>query len=60
MIKKMVGRIVSEVLWYLGDWIHYPMRWFDWDWIYPAYNRLMIWSSDVQDWGGGSGPWLTK
>ena len=56
-MKKIAGRIVSELLWYLGDWIHYPMRWFDWPWIYPVYNRLMTWSSDVQDWAGVDGPW---
>ena len=56
-MKKIAGRSVSEILWSLGDWVHYPMRWFDWAWIYPVYNRLMTWSSDVQDWAGCSGPW---
>ena len=57
MIKKTFARIISEILYYLGDWIHYPMHWFDWAWIYPIYNKLMSWSGDVQMWGGNTEPW---
>ena len=56
-MKQLIGRVVSEVLWYLGDWIHYPMIWFDWAWIYPGYNCLMIWSDDIQQWAGIDGKW---
>jgi hypothetical protein len=30
-------------------------RWFEWP--YGLYNRLMIWSADLQD-GSPDGPWL--
>ena len=56
-MKQLIGRVVSEVLYYLGDWIHYPMIWFDWAWIYPAYSYLMDRSHRIQTWGGGNGPW---
>jgi len=28
-------------------------------WIVPVYLKLMLASNDVQDWGGGKGPWET-
>jgi len=57
MIKKAFARIVSEVLYYLGHWISFPMSRFDWDWLYPVYNQLMTWSIDTQDWAGNDKPW---
>jgi len=56
-IKKIFARVASEVLYYLGHWISFPMHWFDWCWIYPTYNCLMCWSSDIQDWAGNNKPW---
>jgi hypothetical protein len=56
-MKKLLARIASEVLYYLGHWISFPMQWFDWGWIYPTYNRLMCWSSNIQDWAGNNKPW---
>ena len=41
LIKQIAGRVASELLFYLGHAIHYPMIWFDWAWIHPAYDRLM-------------------
>jgi hypothetical protein len=57
MIKKVFARILSEVLYYLGHWISFPMHWFGWAWLYPIYNRLMSWSSEIQDWAGNELPW---
>jgi len=57
MIKKVFARILSEVLYYLGHWISFPMHWFDWAWLYPTYSRLMLWSSKIQDWAGNTKPW---
>jgi len=56
-MKKLVARIISEVLYYLGDWISYPMHWFDWYWLYPTYNNLMCLSGEIQDWAGNNKPW---
>jgi hypothetical protein len=58
-MKQLIGRVASEVLYYLGDWIHYPMIWFDWAWIYPTYSYLMDRSYRIQTWGGAAGPWTT-
>lgn len=56
-MKKILARIASEVLYYLGHWISYPMHYFDWAWLYPIYNRLMMYSNDIQDWAGNDKPW---
>ena len=58
MIKKVFARILSEVLYYLGHWISFPMYWFDWYWIYSIYNKIMLWSSEIQDWAGNDKPWI--
>jgi hypothetical protein len=56
-MKQLIGRVASEVLYYLGHWIHFPMIWFDWTWIYPTYSYLMNCSHRVQVWAGAGGPW---
>jgi hypothetical protein len=56
-MKQWVGRAVSEVLFYLGHWIHFPMIWFDWAWLHRPYSYLMTCSHDVQVWAGTDGPW---
>ena len=56
-MKSVFARILSEILYYLGHWISFPMHWFDWAWLYPTYNRLMISSSNIQDWAGNELPW---
>ena len=56
-MKKFIGKIVSELLFWIGDKIGKPMYYFDWAWIYPVYNKIMLASADVQDWSGCAGPW---
>ena len=56
-MKKVIAYIVSWALYGLGDMVSRLMQWFDWAWIYPVYNKLMLASSDVQDWAGNAGPW---
>jgi hypothetical protein len=56
-MKKILGYILGWILYGLGDLISRPMQWFDWVWIYPIYNRLMLWSNDIQDWAGNTTPW---
>lgn len=57
-MRKVVGYVVSWILFWLGDIVSRPMNWVEcmW-WLYPAYNKLMLWSSSVQDWSGANGPW---
>ena len=35
------------VLFWIGDKISIPMCKWDWAFLYPIYNKLMIWSSDL-------------
>ena len=56
-MKNIVGYIISWSLYWLGDLISRPMQWFDWDWLYPVYNQLMLTSSNIQNWAGNKGPW---
>jgi hypothetical protein len=59
-MKQLIGRVASETLYYLGHWIHYPMIWWNWSWIYPLYNYLMDCSHRAQVWSGNNvGPWST-
>jgi hypothetical protein len=59
-IKKVLARVASEILYYLGDRIGYPMSRFDWAWLYPVYNQLMTWSIDIQDWASNTKPWTNE
>ena len=49
-------RIASWTCYYLGDWTSMILELFDNDmWCsfwYPIYNKLMIWSGDIQDAAG--------
>lgn len=59
MLKKVFAYIISHTLFWLGDLISKPMNWCEvCAYIYPIYNRLMIWSSDIQDWAGNKTPWI--
>jgi hypothetical protein len=40
-------QFLSAVFFHVGDWISYPMCKFDWAWLYPIYNKLMTWSSNL-------------
>jgi len=59
-INKVLARVASEILFYLGHWISYPMNWFDWAWLYPMYSKLMCWSLDIQEWAGNEKPWTRE
>ena len=57
MIKQVIGRVASEVLFFLGDLASRPMERFDWGWLYPTYNYLMNTSHRLQLWAGNDKPW---
>ena len=59
-MKKILSRITSEILYWLGDWVSYPMAHLDWAWLYPTYNKLMGLSMEVQIWGNNNKPWTIK
>jgi len=51
-MRKLIGYPTTWILFYLGDAIsRIP------NFNYNAYNKLMIWSSEVQDWSGLNSPW---
>ena len=56
-MKKLIGYTLSWTMYWLGDFVSKPMHYLNWAWLYPAYNNLMMWSYDVQEWGGDYGPW---
>lgn len=56
-MKKAIGWTVSWITYWLGDFVSRCMHTGFTGWMYPAYNRLMWWSVDVQDWSGAKGPW---
>ena len=47
---------MSYVYYFFGHIISKPMYWFDFWWLYPAYNKLMIKSYEIQE-KTGKGPW---
>ena len=59
-MKQWIGRVVSEVLWFLGDWVSRPMYYWDWAWLYPTYNWLMDSSYRTQIWAGNDSPWQSN
>ena len=59
-MKQLIGRVASEVLFCLGDWVSRPMSHWDWAWLYPTYNWLMDASYTTQVWGGGAGLWQSN
>ena len=58
-MRKIVAWPLCWSLYWLGHWVSKPMNWCDFlARLYPVYNRLMIWSGNIQDWGQvKSGPW---
>jgi len=60
MIRKLLGRVASEVLYTLGDLVS-RIPYSDNETLasahYRVYNSLMVWSCDIQDWSGNNGPW---
>jgi hypothetical protein len=58
-MKQLIGRMTSEGLFCLGDWISRPMSHWNWAWLYPTYNWLMDSSYRTQIWAGNDAPWST-
>lgn len=44
--------ILAHLFYYAGHIVSKPMHYFDWGWLYPIYNWLMIKSSeyDIYEW----------
>ena len=56
-MKKVIAYIVSWALFWLGDIVSKPMQWFEWEWVYPVYSKIMFASLAVQEWANNDGPW---
>ena len=57
-MKKIVGFIVSWSLYLIGDLVS-KLLYFDAlvSVAFPVYDRFMLWSLLVQEWGGNVSPW---
>ncbi len=53
--KKLVGFPIVWLLYYSGYLISRIPNFY-----YPVYNKLMIWSSEIQDWAKLTSPWKTN
>lgn len=51
---------VSIPMWMIGHAISKVMNNGVLSWLYPAYNRLMIWSSDVESWANVEIMWKSE
>lgn len=56
-MKKILARIISEIFYYFGHWVSFPMHWFDSAWLFSIYSKLMCWSCDIQNWASNESPW---
>lgn len=57
-MKVPIGWLVSWCLYWVGHGISRVMNNAVGAHLYPIYSRVMIWSSEVQDWAGCDGPWV--
>jgi len=49
-MKYGIAYVTSWILYWMGDWISYPIFYFNiLGYFYPVYNTLMFWSICVQD-----------
>ena len=51
-MRAAVACFLSIALWVMGHTISKVMNNGVLYWLYPAYNRLMIWSANIEDWAG--------
>lgn len=51
-MKKLIAHPVTWLLYYLGD-LSYSL-----ELPYSMYNKIMIWSLRVQEWGNLEEPWI--
>lgn len=56
-MKKIIAWPITWAFFWMGDLISRIMNYLDWGWMYPAYNNLMWWSVEIQEWAGVKGPW---
>ena len=57
-MRKAIGWLVSWSLYWIGDMVSRLMNFDSMWWLYPVYNKLMLWSLLVQDWAGNLTPWV--
>lgn len=60
-MKKMIAWAGTWTFWAIGHGLSKLMNYWPTEFLhpYPLYNRAMIASSALQDWGGAMGPWST-
>jgi hypothetical protein len=48
---SIMKQLLSHICYFLGDMISKLLYWDLLSWVYPVYNKLMIWSSDLDEKG---------
>lgn len=56
-MKKGLSFVGSYFCYYIGSFFGYFMNFEYLDFLYEPYKKFMLWSSEIQDWGGCDGPW---
>lgn len=41
--------MLSYILYYMGDFVSKLLYWDSLAWLYPVYNKLMIWSAELDE-----------
>lgn len=59
-MKKIIGFLGTYSTYYLGCiFCFLSNKVLNYEWTYDTYSYLMMWSTQIQDWSGLSGPWKT-
>lgn len=58
MLKRGVGRLGCECLYWVGHIISIPLNEFDIPGVFYVCSWFILTSARMQDWGGCKGPWL--
>jgi hypothetical protein len=56
-MRKMLGFGGSHLLYFLADCADMVMQKTGSRMLFPVYSKLLVRSSDVENWGGGGGAW---
>jgi hypothetical protein len=59
-VKVVIAQLVSLACFWPGHWVSLLMHQADFlGHLYPVYNRLMCWSSEIEEWAGIEFIWKT-
>lgn len=56
-MRKIIAFIGAYTCYYTGDLLSRLSEYEIFEFLWTPYQKLMFWSSSIQDWGGLKGPW---